>query len=316
MADPTLLAKARKARFDDLPNFSGHPAEDVERFLKSIKNIAKVNEESDKPEVLEIVRGKLIRSAGLWFDNNEHSFKKWADFEAAFRNRYFSTTIIHKKFDKLKQRTQLLDESVTSYIDDVINLCRDIDPNMSDSIIIQHLMSGINPEFRKELSRRQSCMNSLDEFLKHTKIEQDLYDTFEKTRQLSIESQQSQFSMYHPQNPSVATTIKQPPVQQYCRQQNNGSEQSSINQWNSLQAQQRQPRIPFSTTWQSNSPNSHDKTEQVHQQSIQYAKFYDCRICGRNNHRTIDCFYKHTTGCFKCGENHQFRQCPMLQNFQ
>lgn len=43
MADSTLLSKARKARFDDLPNFSGNPSEDVERFLKSIKNIIKSN---------------------------------------------------------------------------------------------------------------------------------------------------------------------------------------------------------------------------------------------------------------------------------
>ncbi|CAF3733527.1 unnamed protein product [Rotaria socialis] len=210
MTDQTSLAKARKACFDDLPNFSGHPSEDVERFLKSIKNIAKVNEESNNHEVLEIVRGKLIQAAGLWFDNHEHIFKEWSDFETAFRNRYFSTTIIHKKFAKLKQRTHLSDEPVTSYTDDIINLCRDIDPTMSDSIIIQHLMSGINPEFRKELSRHQSCMNSLDEFLKYTKIEQDLYDTFEKTRQLAIESKQSQFTNYHSQNPSVATTMKQP----------------------------------------------------------------------------------------------------------
>ncbi|CAF4711903.1 unnamed protein product, partial [Rotaria socialis] len=110
MTDQTLLAKARKARFDDLPNFSGHPSEDAERFLKSIKNIAKVNEESNNHEVLEIVRGKLIQAAGLWFDNHEHIFKKWSDFETAFRNRYFSTTIIHKKIAKLKQRTQLSDE--------------------------------------------------------------------------------------------------------------------------------------------------------------------------------------------------------------
>ncbi|CAF1684536.1 unnamed protein product, partial [Rotaria magnacalcarata] len=171
--------------------------------FKIIKNIAKVNEESNNHEVLEIVRGKLIQAAGLWFDNHEHIFKKWSDFETTFRNRYFSTTIIHKKFAKLKQRTHLSDEPVTSYTDDIINLSRDIDPTMSDSIIIQHPMSGINPEFRKELSRHQSCMNSLDECLKYTKIEQDLYDTFEKTHQLAIESNQSQFSNYHSPNPSA-----------------------------------------------------------------------------------------------------------------
>src|SRR5271163_1405983 len=129
MADQTLLAKARKARFDDLPNFSGHPSEDVERFLKSIKNITKANDESENRESLEIVRGKLTQSAGIWFDNNESTFNKWSDFETAFRNRYFSTTLIHKKFDKLKQRKQLHDEPMTSYLDDVVNLCREIDPN-------------------------------------------------------------------------------------------------------------------------------------------------------------------------------------------
>ncbi|CAF4742535.1 unnamed protein product, partial [Rotaria sp. Silwood2] len=65
MADQTLLAKARKARFDDLLNFSGHPSEDVERFLKGIKNITKANDESDNHEILEIVRGKLTQSAGI-----------------------------------------------------------------------------------------------------------------------------------------------------------------------------------------------------------------------------------------------------------
>ena len=58
---------------------------------------------------------------------------------------------------------------------------------MSDSIIIQHLMSGLNPDFRREISRHESCMKVLSEFLKHEKIEQDLYDTFEKPRRLSLE---------------------------------------------------------------------------------------------------------------------------------
>jgi hypothetical protein len=119
MADHTLLSKARKARFDDLPNFSGHSSEDVERFLKSIRNITKATDASENMENLEIVRGKSTRSAGIWFDNNESNFKKWSDFETAFRNRYFSTTIVHQKFDKLKQRKQLHDEPITSYCDDV-----------------------------------------------------------------------------------------------------------------------------------------------------------------------------------------------------
>ena len=62
MADQTLLAKPPEARFNGLPNFPGHPSEDVENFLKRIKNITKVSNESDNHE---IVHGKLAQSAGL-----------------------------------------------------------------------------------------------------------------------------------------------------------------------------------------------------------------------------------------------------------
>ncbi|CAF1364804.1 unnamed protein product [Rotaria magnacalcarata] len=119
-----LLATARKARFDEMPNSSGHPSEDVEHFLKSIKNMTKANDESDNHEIVR-------------------------DFEIEFRNRFFSTAMSHSKFDKLKQQVQLHDELITSYIDDVTNLCRESDTTMSDSIIIQHLLSEINPELSK-----------------------------------------------------------------------------------------------------------------------------------------------------------------------
>ena len=81
-----------------------------------------------------------------------------------FRNRYFSSTMTHKEFDKLKQRKQSHDELVTFYIDDVVNLCRETHSNMPDSIIIQPLMSRLNPDFRKEISRHESCMKVLSEF--------------------------------------------------------------------------------------------------------------------------------------------------------
>ncbi|CAF4570367.1 unnamed protein product, partial [Rotaria magnacalcarata] len=112
----------------------------------------------------------------LWFDNHEQDFKKWSDFELAFRNHYFSSRMIHKKFDLLKQRKQLHDEPVASYFDDVVNLCKEIDPQMSELMMIKHLMSGIHSEFQKELSRRESTMNTLNEFLKYAKIEQDRSD--------------------------------------------------------------------------------------------------------------------------------------------
>ena len=48
-------------------------------------------------------------------------------------------------------------------------------------------MGRLNPDFRKEISRHESCTKVSSEFLKHAKIEQDLYDTVEKPRRLSFE---------------------------------------------------------------------------------------------------------------------------------
>jgi hypothetical protein len=106
-------------------------------------------------------------------------------FRNCISNSLFSTTIVHTKFEKLKRRKQRTDESITSYFDDIVDLCRDIDTNMSDKIINQHLLSGLNPDFKKELSRRQPTIQSLNDFLKYAKIEQDLHDTFDKSYHLN-----------------------------------------------------------------------------------------------------------------------------------
>ncbi|CAF1495295.1 unnamed protein product [Rotaria magnacalcarata] len=321
MADPTLLAKARKARFDDLPNFSEHPSEDLERFLKCIKNITKANDESSNHEILEIVRGKLTQSAGLWFDNNEHNFRTWSDFEIQFRTRYFSTTMNHTKFDKLKQRIQLPDEPVTSYIDDVINLCREIDSHMSDSIIIQHLMSGLNPDFRKEISRRESCMNTLSEFFKYAKIEQDLYDTFEKSRHLTLESRHSNFTYNHTTIPSLTAMIKQPKQHYQIMKMNdpirhNTSMQRSVFKRNSDYSPESQSTFTSNKQIPMKLAQKPLYTKYSNDQSTFQYQFNNCKICGRQNHRTIDCFRKRTTGCFNCGQNHIVRDFTMPPNFQ
>jgi heme oxygenase len=316
MADQTLLAKARKARFDDLPNFSGHSSDDAEQFIKCIKKLTKVNNDSEDYQILEIVRGKLVQSAGKWFDNNESIFHKWSDFEQAFRNRYFLSTAIHKKFDTLKQRKQSIDESVTTYIDDVINLCRDIDPDMSDQIIIHHLMSGLNFDIRKELSRRESCMTKLNEFIKQAKVEQDLHDTFENSRQLPVTPDYNH-SMAH----SLTNMIKQPKPQNYHTRQHDRHSypvhtQNSAPQRNSSHELGKKIPALLDQPIQKIIPRSTSRNKTTTTTSTQNYQFDICKICGRRNHRMIDCFYKRTTGCFKCGQNHMARDCTQLQNFQ
>ena len=78
---------------------------------------------------------------------------------------------------------------------------------MSELLIIQYLMSGLIPDLRKELARRASSLNTLNEFLKYAKIEYDLYATFEKSRNLSLEPQQP---FFFDVNYSLTTMINKP----------------------------------------------------------------------------------------------------------
>ena len=95
--------------------------------------------------------------------------------------------MVSAKLDKLSQRMQQYNESVTIYFDDGITLCKKIDRKMPDTIIIQRLMKGINPEIRKELTRRQSTMPNRNEFLKQAKLEQDLHDRFTQSQTVNVQ---------------------------------------------------------------------------------------------------------------------------------
>ncbi len=321
MTDPSILARARKARFDDLTSFSGQPSEDAERFLKSIKNITKTTNEAENREALEIVRGKLTQAAGIWFDNNEAKFKTWSDFEAAFRNRYVSSTTTSKKFEQLKQRRQKPSELIINYCDEIINLCREVDLRMSDSMIIQHLLSGLNPNIRKELSRRESAMDSLDEFLRYAKIEQDLNDTFEKFGEMSMDPQQPQFDFSRFPNSTTTAAVDTRPRNYQNNSRNyqstqQGYTQSSDSQRNSDTQRTDQPQTSSQSTRRTYSRQTWRNQNQTTSQANPPQKNLPCLVCNRTNHRTVDCRYKKPSGCFKCGEDHKIRDCKLLKNFQ
>ncbi|CAM4914645.1 unnamed protein product [Rotaria socialis] len=88
MTNSMLLATDRKTRFDEMPNFPGHPSEDVERFLKSIKNITKANDESDNHEILEIVRAHAVSGSYRYVGCYQHVF-----YDSAFTSSYMEPTL-------------------------------------------------------------------------------------------------------------------------------------------------------------------------------------------------------------------------------
>ena len=192
---------------------------------------------------------------------------------------------------------------------------------MSEHMIMQYLISGLDSHFKKAISRHESSMTTLIDFLKYAKIEQDLHDTFEKTYYSTSHVDQPFFTGNNPLIPSLTTMIKQPKNSQSyqphdIRPTHSVQSQSSEFQRNSpTRSWQR-----LSTTYQNEIRNYSPQrtvTNQHANKQTTFTRHYDnCKICERRNHRTIDCFHKRSTGCFNCGQDHVVRDCSMPPNFQ
>ncbi|CAF1642410.1 unnamed protein product, partial [Didymodactylos carnosus] len=150
----------------------------------------------------------LLQSAGTWFDDQE--FTTWFQFETFFRSRYSSTMKSQTKFSELLQRKQQPDEPMATYFNDMVSLCREVDTGMTERIIVQHLMNGVRPEFRKQLSRHDPQIDQIATFLTVAKKEQDIHEQFEKFQEMKIQPQQPYFFM-NPESTTLIAVIHQRP---------------------------------------------------------------------------------------------------------
>ncbi|CAF1162717.1 unnamed protein product [Didymodactylos carnosus] len=303
----SLVATAKKAWFAELANFSGEPeGSTVEQFLKNLKSITAENDKTKDEERLQVVRGKLVKTAAKWFDDNQELFdNQWNKFESAFRNRFSSSIQSQNKFEKLLQRRQQQNESVITYYDEKVSLCRECDSAMDDKVIIQHLLSGIRPDIAKEVLRFDPPVDTLDKFWKVAKKEEDLNETYDKLANLNLHHQHQPWFALNSETSSFTTQQQRSPVYQHP----NHSARKSASFITSYKDNYTYPNKDFSL----NHGRFSSKNQQPRSSLLQ---FYPCKVCGKTNHRTVECKHRYSSGCFNCGENHAVRECREPPHFQ
>jgi hypothetical protein len=123
--------------------FSGDDQQDVGRWLKDFDRIAAHNH-WDEQMCLANVIFYLAGTARQWFDNNEDTFINWTVFKTSLNNTFCRTDDIKSQAERLLlTRTQQSGESSESYIQDVLALCRKVNPSMPEDEKVAHLMKGI-----------------------------------------------------------------------------------------------------------------------------------------------------------------------------
>ncbi|UYV66712.1 ADARB2 [Cordylochernes scorpioides] len=143
--------------------FSGEGGEDLPKWLKGYARVARYNH-WDETLCLTKVYFYLSGTALKWFESNEESIQTWKTFTSQLENVFGKKENSKLQAEKkLKTRAQLKGESTEFYIQDVLCLCKEVDPQMSKEDKISHLMKGIAEELYQALLPRN--VQSTEKFI-------------------------------------------------------------------------------------------------------------------------------------------------------
>ncbi|XP_075732611.1 uncharacterized protein LOC142775155 [Rhipicephalus microplus] len=144
----------------DPPMFSGLRSEDVEDWLDEYDRVRALNYWHDSVK-LSRVPFYLTGVAKTWFLNHQLHFPDWPTFEQQLRQIFANPSVradIAKR--KLAERVQHSCESYTSYIEDVLALCRRVDSSMAEHDRVCPVLKGIGAVAFNALAARNPTMNA------------------------------------------------------------------------------------------------------------------------------------------------------------
>ncbi|UYV73382.1 ASPRV1 [Cordylochernes scorpioides] len=122
---------------------NGNGTEDCGKWMKDYERIARSNC-WDATMKLANAPFFLEGTAGQWYDNNEEGMDSWDMFKEMFSRTFDNSGVLLRRAkDNLQSRAQKSTESCESYIQDVLSLCRQVNPDMSKEEKVAHLMKGV-----------------------------------------------------------------------------------------------------------------------------------------------------------------------------
>lgn len=125
--------------------FAGLRGEDVEDWIDNYNRVSSYNRWDDSLKLLNVVF-YLADVAKTWFLNHEDTLTDWTCFTNQLRQIFgTASTRSETAKKKLNERVQHPDETYTSYIEDVLALCRRVSASMSEEERVRHILKGIAP---------------------------------------------------------------------------------------------------------------------------------------------------------------------------
>lgn len=161
---PTLLLPTYCILQNPLPPpaFHGDLYEGVDDWLSEFERVAATNCWDDATK-LRRVYFSLKDAACAWFQNREDVLTSWREFRHHLLECYRNTGRRERAERELQSRVQMLNESVSMYVEDMTRLFKRADTAMPEDKKLHHLMHGVKEQLFAGLVR--SHPKSVAEFL-------------------------------------------------------------------------------------------------------------------------------------------------------
>ena len=268
----------------ELTKFTGDPDQKVTQFVDAVEHIGTFTEWTE-PALHTLATIKLGGLAFNWYNNNRNTLRTWPFLKANLLERFQPS--ISVTTTGLKTRRQQPDESLSTFYDDIIELCKQVDKDMPTHMIVDYLQDGVRDDLKVHIKRRMATIpDALSPalFLKITRAEDELQ------KDVAAAPPPSLFSQPYFGHVAVATNTSTAVSPHYHAPATSTSTPA--------------PRAPFRNTHPRSSDPGHPNSA---------PRCRPCLICNKTNHRTIDCSGKQPSGCFKCGDpTHVIRACPQV----
>ncbi|MDD9361732.1 MAG: hypothetical protein PV344_02255, partial [Anaplasma sp.] len=125
--------------------FHGDIYEDVEDWIVQYDRVARHNGWTDQQR-LQNLYFSLEGTARHWFENHEASLTSWETCKAEMKRTFSTQNRRERAEDLLRVRTQNPNESVTSFVEDVLRLSARADPQATDDKKLRILMRGVKDD--------------------------------------------------------------------------------------------------------------------------------------------------------------------------
>ncbi|CAF3091453.1 unnamed protein product [Rotaria socialis] len=183
--------------------------DDVKKWTEEIEHLLDVAHIPDSTR-LDLISYSLKGDALEWFKNNRSQFTSWTVFVTELKQAFTSSFQEELAFKQLESYTQGENQSIRSFFNEVMKLCKETDITMSEATKLKNLLNKTKPSIQIEV--RKNKPKSTKEFLDYAKEAEELMQLSDMT----INSTNTQDNIQMSQKPmsklsSTASVRMDPP---------------------------------------------------------------------------------------------------------